>query len=227
VAGPIPPGQWEVVVGKAKVRELPARYAVQVILRTAPTLAPQTERMPYVSPPALAPGPRWYAGDFHVHSRESGDAGPTIDEVLDFAGSRGLDFVLLSEHNTTSQLSLYGAAQAGHPNVLLLPGAEFTTYAGIVHVVTSYVWLQRGDPEAPTATSTPEPSPTVTQTPNPCAGDCDANGRVGINELITGVNISLGTTDLGQCRAFDRDGSVGVDIAELVAGVNASLTGCA
>src|SRR4029077_17235421 len=43
VPGPIPSGHWEVVVGKAKVRELPARYSVQVTLRTVPTLAPQTE----------------------------------------------------------------------------------------------------------------------------------------------------------------------------------------
>jgi predicted metal-dependent phosphoesterase TrpH len=451
VPGPIPPGRWEVVVGKAKVRELPARYAVEVILRTAPTLAPQAERMPYVSPPALAPGPRWYAGDFHVHSRESGDARPPIDEVLDFAASRGLDFVLLSEHNTTSQLSLYAAAQAAHSDLLLLPGAEFTTYAGhanaigatewvdhrigvrgatiegairsvhdqggllsinhpllrigdlcigcgwehaidprdidaveiqtgivgglafwedfaargshaaavggsddhqagrdlgaidspigtpttmvyanelsveaivqgvrdartvvkifgpqgpmidteltgrrhgdtvsatastlratvtagqgmtlrvirngatvdgaavagdpfvhefeteaptvgedryrheladsggVVHVVTSYVWLQRGNPDDPTPTATPEPSPTIMQTPNPCAGDCDGSGLVGINELITGVNISLGTADLDRCRSFDRDASGAVEIAELIAAVNASLTGC-
>src|SRR4029453_5873984 len=61
VPGPIPAGQWEVVVGKAKVRELPARYAVQILLRAEPTLAPQTERRPYVPPHPLEIGARWYA----------------------------------------------------------------------------------------------------------------------------------------------------------------------
>ncbi|MDX2170207.1 MAG: CehA/McbA family metallohydrolase [Deltaproteobacteria bacterium] len=141
VPGPIPVGQWEVVVGKAKVRELPARYAVQVILRSEPMLAAQTERRPYVAPTPLSAGPRWYAGDFHVHSRESGDARPAIDAVLDFAAGRGLDFVMLSEHNTTSQLTLYGAAQDGHPDVLLVPGAEFTTYAGHANIIGTTEWV--------------------------------------------------------------------------------------
>lgn len=141
VPGPIPSGQWEVVVGKAKVTALPANYSVRIILRTEPTLAPQTERQPYTPPQPLEVGARWYAGDFHVHSRESGDARPPIDEVLDFAAGRGLDFVLLSEHNTTGQLSLYNAAQAEHPDVLLLPGAEFTTYAGHANAIGTTEWL--------------------------------------------------------------------------------------
>jgi hypothetical protein len=130
-----------VVVGKAKVRELPARYSVQITLRTAPTLEPQTARQPYAAPTPLESGARWYAGDFHVHSRESGDARPPIEEILDFAAGRGLDFVLLSEHNTTSQLTWYAAAQATHPDVLLLPGAEFTTYAGHANAIGTTEWL--------------------------------------------------------------------------------------
>jgi hypothetical protein len=141
VPGPIAAGTWEVVVGKAKVRELPARYSVQITLRTAPTLEPQTARQPYAAPTPLESGARWYAGDFHVHSRESGDARPPIDEVLDFAAGRGLDFVLLSEHNTTSQLTWYAEAQAAHPDVLLLPGAEFTTYAGHANAIGTTDWL--------------------------------------------------------------------------------------
>src|SRR5262245_20159792 len=141
VPGPIPAGQWEVVVGKAKVREMPARYTVGIVLRASPSLPAQTERRPYAAPAPLESGARWYAGDFHVHSRESGDARPPIDEVLDYAASVGLDFVMLSEHNTTSQLSLYAAAQARHSDVLLLPGAEFTTYAGHANAIGTTEWV--------------------------------------------------------------------------------------
>lgn len=103
LTGPIPAGTWNVVVGKAKIVETPASYAVRVTLRTQATLIPQTERTPYVPTPALETGWRWYAGDLHVHSRESGDASPSIDAVATEAAARGLDFVVLSDHNTVSQ----------------------------------------------------------------------------------------------------------------------------
>ncbi len=137
--GPLPTGRWEVVVGKAKIVDEPARYAVEVILRDAPTLAAQTERAPYTPPPALESGVRWYAGDFHAHTIES-DGTPTIEELIAFAESRGLDFLLLSEHNTVSQLSWYRAAQRD-TDVLLLPGMEFTTYAGHANAIGTTTWL--------------------------------------------------------------------------------------
>jgi len=140
VPGPLPAGIWEVVVGKAQIVETPALYAVEIVLRTEPTLPAQSERAPYVAPAPLETGARWYAGDFHVHSRESGDARPAIAEVLEFSAGRGLDFVLLSEHNTNSQLSLYGEAQADS-DVLLLPGVEFTTYAGHANGIGVTEWV--------------------------------------------------------------------------------------
>jgi hypothetical protein len=80
----------------------------------------------------------------------------------------------------------------------------------------------------PTATASAAASPTVTApVPNDCVGDCDASNGVGINELVTGVNIALGAADVSRCPSFDRDDSGDVEIAELVAAVNASLSGCA
>lgn len=130
VAGPLPAGTWNVVVGKAQLREEPARYRIEIDLRTTPTLTPQPERTAYAHAPALETGRRWYAGDFHVHSLESGDARPTLDAVATFARSRGLDFVALSEHNTRSHLDFIPEAQARHPSLLLVPSVEFTTYKG-------------------------------------------------------------------------------------------------
>lgn len=128
--GPVAAGTWNVVVGKAQIKDLPAQYRVRIELRTEPSLSPQSERRPYEPIAALEEGPRYYAGDFHVHSRESGDARPTIDEVLTVAKAAGLDFIELAEHNTVSQLDFYGDAQARYPDILLIPGVEFTTYAG-------------------------------------------------------------------------------------------------
>jgi hypothetical protein len=56
-------------------------------------------------------------------------------------------------------------------------------------------------------------------------GDCDGDGDVTINELILGVNISLGVLPVTACPAFDTDASGGVSIDELIAAVNAALNG--
>ena len=139
--GPITPGTWKVVVGKAQILDPPGHYHLVVTLRTQATLAPQPERAPYTPVAALETGARWYQGDFHVHSRESGDASATLDDIATFARGRGLDFVEISDHNTVSQLDYFDAVQARHPHLLLVPGEEWTTYHGHANAigVTRYV----------------------------------------------------------------------------------------
>lgn len=139
VPGPIPAGTWEVVIGKAKIVDPPGRYDVEVILRDTPTLQSQTVREPYTDVPPLESTGRWYVGDLHSHTTES-DGTPTIAELIAFAESRELDFLLMSEHNTVSQLSWYPDAQS-RTDVLLLPGIEFTTYAGHANTIGTTEWL--------------------------------------------------------------------------------------
>jgi hypothetical protein len=73
------------------------------------------------------------------------------------------------------------------------------------------------------ATAVASPTPTPTRIPIGCAGDCNGDGRVSINELVTGVGIALGTSPLASCTALDRDDNGRVTIAELVATVNSAL----
>ena len=127
--GPIPAGTWHVVVGKARLLSAAPALHVEVFLRTAPTLPAATDRAAYV-PATLSTTARFYAGDLHVHSEDSGDARPALDEIADFARAKGLDFVVLTEHNTDSHVDKLSPAQARHPDVLLVPGVEFTTYGG-------------------------------------------------------------------------------------------------
>lgn len=79
---------------------------------------------------------------------------------------------------------------------------------------------------AATSTATPVASATPTRGPLTCAGDCDGNGEVAINELIQGVNIALGNAAVATCAAFDLDGDGQIAINELIAGVNSALGGC-
>ncbi len=141
VPGGIAAGTWNVIAGKAKVVELPAKYHVTVTLRAAPTLAPQGNRAPYVPHAALATGRRYYAGDLHVHSLESTDARPSLDEIATFARARGLDFVEVSDHNTITQLDFFGDAQSRHPDLLLVPGIEYTTYHGHANAIGATKWV--------------------------------------------------------------------------------------
>ena len=59
-----------------------------------------------------------------------------------------------------------------------------------------------------------------------CAGDCNGDGRVTIDELTRGVGIILATIELDRCPAMDVDGSGSVAINEIVKAVNNALTGC-
>lgn len=76
-----------------------------------------------------------------------------------------------------------------------------------------------------TADTPPDPTPTATTAPPSCAGDCDGNDAVSVNELITGVNVALGNPG-GRCEAMDANRDGGIGVAELVQAVNALLNGC-
>lgn len=141
LTGPLAAGTWKVVVGKAKIVSPEVNYHVVVTLRDVATLAPDPGRSPYVAASPLSTEARWYAGDLHAHSRESGDAAPTIDDLVTFARSQGLDFVELSDHNTVSQLDFITGVQSSHPDILVLPGVEFTTYAGHANGIGATKWV--------------------------------------------------------------------------------------
>lgn len=70
--------------------------------------------------------------------------------------------------------------------------------------------------------------PTPTATPDAtCFGDCGADGRVTVDEVLTLVNIALGNVPMDTCLAGDAppfDGRVTVD--EILTAVNRALTGC-
>jgi CSLREA domain-containing protein len=76
---------------------------------------------------------------------------------------------------------------------------------------------------ATTATATASRTPTEPEVS--CAGDCDDDHVVSISELITGVNIALGSLAVSACPAFEN-GAGAVDIAQLIKGVGNALNGC-
>ena len=61
---------------------------------------------------------------------------------------------------------------------------------------------------------------------SPCVGDCNGNGTVTVDEILTMVNIALGNTPVTACEAGDanHDGEITVD--EILTAVNNALNGC-
>jgi len=83
-----------------------------------------------------------------------------------------------------------------------------------------------------TPTSTPDPSPLPTGSASPatpargCAGDCDGDGAVTVDEILTLVRVALDLGLLDACPAGDRDGNGIITVDEIVAAVSAALLDC-
>jgi hypothetical protein len=60
----------------------------------------------------------------------------------------------------------------------------------------------------------------------PCAGDCNVDGEVTIDELTVALRIALGVATPADCLGIDGDGDGQVLVAELIAAVNRALSGC-
>lgn len=59
-----------------------------------------------------------------------------------------------------------------------------------------------------------------------CVGDCDGSNDVTVDEIITMVNIGLGSQSVSACLAGDSNGDGQVTVDEIVTAVNNALNGC-
>ena len=59
-----------------------------------------------------------------------------------------------------------------------------------------------------------------------CAGDCNGDGAVTVDELVTAVGIALGSLPLDRCPAANVQEDTMVSINELIGAVNSALQGC-
>jgi len=59
-----------------------------------------------------------------------------------------------------------------------------------------------------------------------CAGDCNGDGQVTVNEILTGVNIALGTAPLSVCMPLDTNGDGVVTVDEILTAIAHALSGC-
>jgi hypothetical protein len=60
----------------------------------------------------------------------------------------------------------------------------------------------------------------------PCDGDCNGDGAVTIDELLTMVNIALGNVTVRDCTPGDANGDGQITVDEILAAVTNALNGC-
>ena len=59
-----------------------------------------------------------------------------------------------------------------------------------------------------------------------CAGDCNGDGHVSVDELIAAVRILLRSGAVDECPACDADGSGDVTVDEIIHAVGSALSDC-
>lgn len=152
--GPLPAGTWRLILGVPNLRkDARAEYVAKITFE-------RDGRFEGFAEAPLKAGPAWYRGDLHLHTAhsdgscasQSGRRVPCpLYRTLEAAAERGLDFVAVTEHNTTSHHEALAELQPAFDQLLLIPGREITTFQGHANVfgTTAPLDFQLGGPRAP------------------------------------------------------------------------------
>jgi hypothetical protein len=154
--GPLPPGTWTVEVDCHCVLpsdaggveyDLEVSFLPRSTRRSAPRPAPP-------EPPSGDLQPRWLRGDLHLHSDHS-DGRWKVAEIVRYARGRRLDFLAVTDHNTSSANAEVAAAvreagpgspggaggAGGAGGLVVVPGMEMTTYYGHCNALGLTDWI--------------------------------------------------------------------------------------
>ena len=123
--GPVRPGTWHVIVGPYTVAPQGLAWTMTVTLEFGP------DGPAFVPRPAprraAGRGAAWYRGDMHLHTVHS-DGRRLPAEVAAGARAAKLDFIVSTDHNTSSAAGVWG--EFAGPDLLIIDGEEITTRNG-------------------------------------------------------------------------------------------------
>jgi predicted metal-dependent phosphoesterase TrpH len=141
--GPLTAGEWQVLLGLHRVPPAGVAFELEIDLgpadpEPAAPAPPRPARPPRRELPATE-GRAWLAGDLHTHTVHS-DGVVTVAALACLARERGLDFLAVTDHNTTSHHAELPAA-ADLAGVLLVAGLELTTERGHANCLGSSRWV--------------------------------------------------------------------------------------
>ena len=133
--GPIVPGTWKLLIGVANLRP-----AVESEYKAVVHLTPDGKAgIEGFTDAPLSNEAKWYRGDLHMHTAHSDGscASETGKQVpcpmfitAEAAAARGLDFIAITDHNTTSHYDEERELQPYYDRMLFIPGREMTTFVG-------------------------------------------------------------------------------------------------
>jgi hypothetical protein len=123
--GPIGKGTWHLLVGPYTVAPQGLNWTVTITLGFGPpgpafVARPAPHR-------AAGRGRAWYRGDMHLHTVHS-DGRRLPAEVAAGARTNKLDFIVSTDHNTSSAAAVWG--EYAGPDLLIIDGEEITTRNG-------------------------------------------------------------------------------------------------
>ena len=154
LAGPLKPGTWKLILGAPNIRKIArADYVAKIWFE------PIGAGFAGFSDRPAAGGDRWWRGDLHMHtghsdgaclSRKGAKVPCPVFKTLDAAAARGLDFVAVTDHNTTSHFEALRELAPYYDDLLIMPGREITTFYGHANLFgpTAFVDFQLGGPRA-------------------------------------------------------------------------------
>ena len=152
--GPIEAGRWSILLGVPNIRAgSVSDFVIDVSLEPASVAAPG---------PVLSQAQDWYRGDFHSHTGHSDGTCESLEGMrvpcpvhltIEGALDAGLDFIAITDHNTTSGAAELRSLQPYYDSVLLVPGREVTTFWGHANVfgATSFFDFRLGSAAVPDA----------------------------------------------------------------------------
>lgn len=126
-AGPLPSGEWHVLLGLYKVAPGGVNVDIDVTESREPGAGDErTSRAVHARPDTAPPrtGPLWYSGALHLHTTHS-DGSIVPGAVADAAQAAGLDFIVITDHNNTTH-----TREAMPAAPLHIVGEEVTTPGG-------------------------------------------------------------------------------------------------
>jgi hypothetical protein len=155
--GPIPSGEWNVLIGVPNIRpQVTSHYTAHIFFTDSGLVA---DEPPELREPLRA-GAGWYRGDLHMHTGHSdGQCSSQTGKMIpcpaffsvDAAARRGLDFIAITDHNATSQYDTMRELQPYFDKMLLIPGREITTFQGHLNLLgtTDFLDFRLGSPGFP------------------------------------------------------------------------------
>ncbi len=131
LAGAIHAGQWHVLLGLYKIAREGCTYRVTVTLTTQNENAARTHdairKNDLPSSPIAQRHGKWLRGEMHCHTLHS-DGDSTVENLVNMARARGLDFLAITDHNSVSHQCVLETLS--DPGLILIRGVEVTTFKG-------------------------------------------------------------------------------------------------